>query len=47
LPFWERKGGENWIGLKILRRITGYIVASLEKWNDGEKQESIVELSMM
>lgn len=34
----EHKIGQE-IGFERLRRITGYLVGSLERWNDGKKAE--------
>jgi ribonucleoside-triphosphate reductase len=38
-PFCGRKEGEDGIGFERLRRITGYLVGSLERWNDGKRAE--------
>jgi hypothetical protein len=34
-----KKRGEDGIGFERLRRITGYLVGSLERWNDGKRAE--------
>jgi len=38
-PSCGRKEYENGIGFERLRRITGYLVGSLERWNDAKKAE--------
>jgi ribonucleoside-triphosphate reductase len=38
-PVCGRKEGENGIVFERLRRITGYLVGSLERWNDGKRAE--------
>lgn len=36
--YWEEHMG-NYIGFERLRRITGYLVGTLDRWNDGKKAE--------
>lgn len=38
-PSCGRKEGEGDVPFERLRRITGYLVGSLERWNDGKKAE--------
>ena len=38
-PSCGRKEYENGVGFERLRRITGYLVGSLERWNDAKKAE--------
>ena len=36
--YWEAHT-KNLVGFERLRRITGYLVGTLERWNDGKKAE--------
>ncbi len=38
-PACGRKEGSEGIGFERLRRITGYLVGTLDRWNDGKKAE--------
>ena len=38
-PQCHRKEGENGIGFERIRRITGYLVGTMDKWNDGKLAE--------
>lgn len=38
-PSCGRKEDEGYCGFERLRRITGYLVGSLERWNDGKRAE--------
>lgn len=43
-PSCGRKEYENGLGFERLRRITGYLVGSLERWNDAKKAEEKARL---
>lgn len=34
----EKAVGQN-VGFERIRRITGYLVGTMDKWNDGKKAE--------
>lgn len=36
--YWDEHSN-NYVGFERLRRITGYLVGTLERWNDGKKAE--------
>ncbi len=38
-PQCGRKDGEGDIGIERIRRITGYLVGTMDKWNDGKRAE--------
>ncbi len=38
-PSCGRKEGSDGVGFERLRRITGYLVGTLDRWNDGKKAE--------
>ena len=37
--YWEEHSNNEYMGFERLRRITGYLVGSLNRWNDGKKAE--------